>query len=166
MDDVSEARAAVRREPPARPAQLTRFMTRLLDDAVAVPGTDVRFGLDPFLSLVPGAGSSVGTIFGVVMMVDAIRLRTPIPVLARMGVNYLIDWLIGLVPVVGALGDAAWRANRRNLKLLNRTIADREQVREASLMYWIAAGSIVVGGVVFILTATIGLLVWLLGLLG
>lgn len=166
MDDVSEARSVVRGDPPARPAQLTRFMTTLLDDAVPIPGTRFRFGIDPFLSLVPGVGTSVGTIFGVVVMVDAIRLRAPIPVLARMGGNYLIDWLLGLIPVVGALGDAAWRANRRNLKLLNRTIRDREQVRRASLMYWVAAGSILVGGVVFVLTATIGLLVWLLGLLG
>ena len=61
MDDVSKARATVRREPPERPAQLTRFMTHLLDDAVGVPGTNFRFGLDPVLSLVPGLGSSVGT---------------------------------------------------------------------------------------------------------
>ncbi|NLE97081.1 MAG: DUF4112 domain-containing protein [Propionibacterium sp.] len=166
MDDVSKARATVRREPPERPAQLTRFMTHLLDDAVGVPGTNFRFGLDPVLSLVPGLGSSVGTLFGSVMIIDAIRLRAPIPVLARMGWNYLIDWLIGLIPGLGAVGDAFWHAHRRNLTLLNRTIVDREQVRQASIRYWIAAGSILVGGTVFIVTATIGLLVWLLGLLG
>ena len=94
-------------------------------------------------------------------IIDAIRLRAPLPVLARMGANYLIDWLIGLIPIVGALGDVAYRSNRRNLRLLNRTIADREQVRKASVQYWIAAAAILVGVLVVALVLGIWLLAWL-----
>lgn len=138
-------------------------MTRLLDDAFQVPGTNFRIGLDPLLSIVPWAGSTVGTLFGGVMLVDAIRLRAPIPVLARMGGNYVIDWLLGMIPGIGWIGDAAWRSHRRNLKLLNRTIADREQVHQASLKYWITAAAIIVGILVLVLVTTIALIVWFVG---
>lgn len=159
-DDTELARKALAETPPEQPAQLTRLLTHLLDDMVTIPGTNYRMGLDPVLSLVPGAGTTVGTVFGVVMMSDAIRLRMPIPVLARMGVNYVIDWLIGLIPFLGAFGDLAWRANRRNLKLLNRTIVAREQVRKASLTYFIAAAAVLVGGLLVILVLTALLIGW------
>ncbi len=157
--DVRRARESLAAVPPSRPAQLTRWLTRLLDDMATVPGTNIRVGLDPLLSLIPGAGTTVGTVLGVVMMGDAIRLRMPIPVLARMGANFLIDWLIGLIPFLGAFGDIAFRANRRNLRLLNRTIHDRDQVRKASVQYWIAAGAIIVAGLILV----VGLTLWLLG---
>jgi hypothetical protein len=164
--EVERARELLRQEAPQQPAQLTRLMTKLLDDAAGVPGTNIRFGIDPLLSIVPGAGSTVGTVFGAVMLTDAIRLRMPIPVLARMGANYLVDWLIGLVPGLGWLGDIAWRANRRNLSLLNRTIADREQVRDASLRYWVAAGAILAGLLLLVVATTVWFVVWLAGMLG
>lgn len=159
-DDIEDARRILAEVPPERPAQLTRWMTRLLDDMATVPGTNVRVGLDPLLSLVPGAGTTVGTAFGAVMLADAIRLRMPLPVLARMGGNYLIDWLVGMIPFLGVFGDLAFRANRRNLKLLNRTIADRDQVRDASVKYWIAAAAIVVGLLLVVITLTMVVLGW------
>lgn len=162
MDDATRAaRDEIRQEPPSTPAKATRFLTHVLDDMATVPGTNIRIGLDPVLSLIPGVGSSVGAMLATSVIIDAIRLRAPLPVLARMGANYLIDWLIGLIPVVGALGDVAYRSNRRNLRLLNRTIADREQVRHASVRYWIAAAAILVGVIVVALVLGIWLLVWL-----
>lgn len=163
---IERAREELRAALPAEPAKLTRLLAHVLDDAVRVPGTEIRVGLDPLLSLVPWGGTTVGALFGTVMMVDAVRLRTPLPVLARMGVNYLIDWAIGLVPYLGALGDVAWRANRRNLALVNRVIADREQVRRATVRYFLAAGAVVVGLVVLVVGGTVWLLTRLLGLLG
>lgn len=149
--------------PADQPAQLTRWMTMLLDDMATVPGTRIRVGLDPVLSLIPGVGTTTGVVLGGAIMMDALRLRMPIPVLARMGANYLLDWLIGLVPVLGAVGDVAFRANRRNLCLLNRTIHDREQVRRASVRYWLAAAGIIVGGLILVVVSTLWLIGWAWG---
>ncbi|MDU7359745.1 MAG: DUF4112 domain-containing protein [Propionibacteriaceae bacterium] len=132
-----------------------------LHDAFTIPGTKIRVGLDPVLSLIPGAGTTSGAVLATSVIIDAIRLRAPLPVLARMGANYLFDWLIGMVPVLGAVGDLAFRANRKNLRLLNRTIADREQVRHAGVKYWIAAAGILVGILLIALVLGIGALVWL-----
>ena len=164
-DERAEAQDLLRQEQPAEPAQLTRLLTLLLDDVATVPGTNVRFGVDPFLSLLPGGGSTIGTAVGVVVVADAIRLRAPIPVLLRMGFNHVIDWLIGLVPVLGVFGDVAWRANRRNMRLLNRTIAEREQVRKATVLYWITAIAILVGMVALVVGATLWLIFAIVGAL-
>lgn len=130
-------------DPQPEPARLTKAFSYLLDDLVQVPGTSVRVGVDPLLSLVPWAGTAVGAAFGGVVLLDAIRLRAPVPVLARMVGNSLLDWLLGMVPFIGAFFDVAFRANKKNLRLLNRTIENRELVRQASVRYWIAAAALV-----------------------
>ena len=122
-----------------RPAKMTRAFSYVLDDLVQVPGTQIRVGVDPLLSLVPWAGTAVGTAFGGVVLIDALRLRAPMPVIARMVGNSVLDWLLGLIPFVGAFFDIGFRANKKNLKLLNRTIENRELVRNASVKYWITA---------------------------
>lgn len=125
-----------------------------------VPGTRFRVGLDPMLTLVPWAGTAVGSVFGAALVLDAIRLRMPLPVLLRMFANWAIDWAVGGVPYLGAIFDAAWRSNSRNLRLLHRTIEDRAQVRRASLLYWAAAISIPVAMAALMLLLPTVLLLW------
>ncbi len=143
---------------PDRPAKATRMLTYLLEDLVPIPGTKYRVGIDPLLSLIPWAGTATGAIFGTALMFDAVRLKMPLPVLARMFLNWIIDWLVGLIPYAGALLDFAWRSNNKNLKLLNRTIADRGQVRDASVGYWIAVAGIIVAMFALILLVPIVLI--------
>lgn len=150
--------------PPGSPARISRTFAWLLDDLIGVPGTKLRFGVDPILSIVPFAGTAVGAVMGSVILIDAVRLRAPLSVLIRMVGNYVIDWLVGLLPFLGAFLDAAYRSNHKNFKLLERTIADREQVRRTTLWYWIsivAMGMIIVA---VVLAVPIGLLLWLDGL--
>ncbi|NHB84112.1 DUF4112 domain-containing protein [Tessaracoccus sp. HDW20] len=155
----SQAEAALE---PDRPAKLTRTLTFILEDLVPVPGTKIRLGIDPVLSLIPWAGTATGAVFGSAVMIDAIRLRTPVPVLVRMLGNWAIDWLLGVIPGVGTLLDFAWRSNSKNLKLLNRTIDDRAQVRDASIAYWISAAAILFSMLALAVLLPIALFVWLL----
>lgn len=129
--------------PSQSPAKLTRTLSYVLDDLIPIPGTKIRVGVDPLLSLAPWAGTAIGGALGSAIVFDAIRLRAPVSVIARMGANALLDWLLGLIPFVGAFFDAAFRANRRNLKLLNRTIENRELVRQASVRYWVSVAGLV-----------------------
>lgn len=146
---------------PKGPARLTRTFSLVLDELVKVPGTKFRFGVDPLLSLVPFAGTASGALFGTVVIIDAIRLRMPLSVLTRMLSNYVIDWLLGLLPVLGTLFDATYKSNSRNVALLNRTIENREQVRRASVWYWF--GVVALLGVTFsiIVGSSAALLLWL-----
>jgi hypothetical protein len=85
-----------------------------------VPGTNVRFGLDPILSLIPGLGDLASPAFTVLLLVKGLERQVPRVVLARMVLNAFIDAVIGLVPIAGNIGDIFWRANVKNLALLER----------------------------------------------
>jgi len=97
-----------------------RFWADLLDSRFTIPGTEIRFGLDPILSLIPGLGDLASPVFTVVLLVQGLRQRVPRAVMFRMVINALIDALIGMVPVAGNVGDVFWRANNMNLALLER----------------------------------------------
>lgn len=92
----------------------------LLDSAFRVPGTRFRFGLDAIIGLVPGLGDIASPIYTGALLLEGMRRRLPIVVQARMVLNAAIDMLIGLVPLLGDLVDIAWKANLRNLALLER----------------------------------------------
>lgn len=105
---------------PSRLLPYLRAWADLLDSRFRVPGTDIRFGLDPLLSLVPGIGDLASPVFTVVLLVQGFRQRLPRVVMVRMVANALIDAAIGAVPIAGNIGDVFWRANLRNLALLER----------------------------------------------
>lgn len=98
--------------------EAARRLARLLDDAIPIPGTSYRIGIDPLLGLVPGLGDVLGALLSGWLLVLARRLGAPASVLARMGLNIAVDALVGAVPVAGDLFDAGWKANVRNLRLL------------------------------------------------
>ena len=92
----------------------------LLDSAFQVPGTRMRFGLDPIVGLLPGAGDLITGFFSVMIVLHSVRLRIPKVVIARMMLNSGVDLLVGAVPLVGDLIDAGFKANLRNMALLER----------------------------------------------
>lgn len=94
--------------------------TRLLDDAFTLPGTRVRLGLDSLVGLVPGVGDAVTFLFGYLLLREAKRLGVPRLVRVQMIGYYLLDLIVGAVPFVGDLFDVAFKANRKNLGLIER----------------------------------------------
>lgn len=143
-----------------------RALAHVLDDLIPVPGTRWRFGLDPLFGLVPGLGDWLGWAAALDLLVTAARLRAPTPVLLRMAGNTALDAVVGVVPLLGDLFDAGWKANRRNLKLLERYVADPTGATRASRLVVVA----VLGGTFLIVaTAAVGavmLFAWLLGAVG
>jgi len=93
-------------------------LSRLLDTAFAVPGTNIRFGADALIGLAPGIGDTITTALAAWIVYEAHRLGAPRRVLIRMIGNVAIDGLVGSVPVLGDLFDVAFRANRRNVRIL------------------------------------------------
>jgi uncharacterized protein DUF4112 len=114
-----------------------------MDAAVTIPGTNIRFGLDALIGLVPGLGDMAGAAMSGYIVLAAARLGAPTPVLVRMVANVAIDGVVGSVPLLGDLFDVGWRANIRNTDLLDRHLAAPAATRRAS------AG--VVAGIVLLL---------------
>lgn len=121
-------------DPTAAPPALrqARVVARALDDLIRVPGTRYRVGLDPLLGLVPGLGDWVGWAASAHLLVTAVRLGAPAAVVARMAANTLVDAVVGAAPLAGDLWDVAWKANRRNLRLLERHVAQPAPTARAS----------------------------------
>lgn len=100
---------------------LAAKLAHWLDSAFRVPGTQMRFGLDAILGLVaPGLGDVATGGLSTYLFLVALRRRVPLIVIAKMGVNVLLDVAIGAVPVLGDLFDFAWKSNERNLELIRR----------------------------------------------
>ena len=103
--------------PDARTRRV-RALARLLDNAITVPGTSWKIGLDPIIGLIPGVGDMVGAVLSGYIVLEAVRAEVPTFTLARMLVNVGIDTLLGAVPAVGDVFDAAWKSNAMNVALL------------------------------------------------
>lgn len=131
----------------------TAGLARVLDDLVRVPGTRYRVGLDPVIGVVPGVGDAVGTVVAAVVMVEAVRNRVPVRILFRIGWNYLVDAVLGTVPFVGDVADAAHKATSKNLRLVDRTIAEGRTIDTTARGYVLRA----VGAVALMLAVLVGM---------
>jgi hypothetical protein len=100
--------------------QRLRDLARVLDNAFGIPGTKIRIGLDPILGLIPGGGDIAGAALSGVIVLVALRNGVPPAVLWRMVGNVAIDTAIGTVPFLGDVFDVAWKANTKNVQLLER----------------------------------------------
>jgi hypothetical protein len=100
-------------------------LANLLDTAFVVPGTGIRFGVDSIIGLVPGIGDAVTTAISLWIVHEAHQLGAHKHVIARMLGNVALDGVIGAVPLVGDAFDVAWRANRRNVRILREHLARR-----------------------------------------
>jgi Domain of unknown function (DUF4112) len=99
--------------------QRLRQLARLLDEAITIPGTSKKIGLDPIIGLIPGGGDTVGMILSAYIVIEAALLGLPKATLLKMVSNILIDAIVGTVPVIGDLFDVISKANIRNIKLLD-----------------------------------------------
>jgi len=97
---------------------------RFLDSAVRVPGTNIRFGADALLNLIPGVGTLTSKGMSAYLIWEARRLGVPMPILLRMMGNVGVDFVISAIPLVGWAGDVFYRSNLRNMDLL-RTHLDK-----------------------------------------
>lgn len=116
---------------PADLVALRKFSI-LMDQAVGVPGTSFRFGLDPLLGLVPGVGDVISALLSAWIVAGALRHRVPTLQIIRMVFNILADLVIGEIPLVGDLFDFAFEENVMNMRILMRYRNRRLPPRRAS----------------------------------
>ncbi len=151
-------RASSALAPPADP-RLRRLdaLGHLLDASIRIPGTRWRFGLDPLIGLVPGLGDGMGAILSAYIILEAARFGAPKATLLRMAGNVALETLVGVIPLLGDLFDAAWKANLRNLRLLHAHLEAPGRAGRASRR-WVGA---VVGGILLFIFGMAVLAIWL-----
>jgi hypothetical protein len=151
--------------PDSSPFLLLRRWAVLLDSAFAIPGIPVRFGVDALLGLVPGVGDLATPAFTILMLGTGVRMRVPVVVLARMVLNAGIDALVGLVPIAGDLVDVGWKANLRNMELLERHAVPGTPATSGDVRF-VAAGVALVALVVVLALIPVALVIYVLRKVG
>ncbi len=135
-------------QTPAERLATIRRWARLLDTEYRIPGTNLRFGWDPILGLIPGIGDIVGPVFALVLLVHAWRLRVPKITMARIAINGALDAILGIIPLVGDTIDLFWKANLSSVTLLERHTREGRAAARADWLF-------VIGVVVVVLAAVL-----------
>ena len=164
-----DIRDAHRRGPKPNSRPLPNWVKRLawvLDDAFAIPGTGGRrVGVDGFLTLVPGIGDAAGVALSMVVVSAGVLAGVSIPTILRMLVNVAFEGVVGLIPFGGAMFDMVYKANDRNVRLIEAELADRSRTRRSSIAILVALViTLVVGFVMMIVLAllSVALFAWFL----
>ena len=153
---------------PERPGeretrQRLEFLAWLLDSSIPIPGTRFTIGVDALIGLFPFVGDLIGVVASSYILKEAHRLGVGRTILARMAFNVAVEGVIGIVPFLGDAFDAAWKANVRNVRLLNAWAERPRETRRASglflagLIFALAAFIALCAGLTYLLIA------WLLG---
>jgi hypothetical protein len=147
---------------PADLVALRKFSI-LMDEAVGIPGTKVRFGLDPLLSLVPGIGDVISALLSAWIVVGALRHRVPMRKVWLMVFNILLDMTVGEIPILGNLFDLAFEENMINMRMLmqhrNRQLPPRKLSEVAGTVAVIVLVIIVIG--ILSVAALIAGVIWI-----
>jgi hypothetical protein len=149
-------------ERPPRHLDRARTLARLLDRSFRIPGTSLRFGLDPLLGLLPVGGDVLAALGSGYILYVAWVNGAPGGVIGRMLLNVLLDALVGSVPVVGDLFDAGWQANARNVAMLEDWLGEEGSQHHHSpaiLVGVITALLLLMAGVVAVIWVAVDVLV-------
>ncbi len=134
------------------------LLSHLLDDAFRIPGTRIRFGIDGIVGLIPAIGDVLSGLASCILIFAAWVRGVPYITLARMTANLALDVVIGAIPFLGDAFDIAWKANRRNYKLLVRHI---EHPHRQTWKDWLFLTALAVA-LAAILVVPLVVLAWLL----
>src|SRR5688572_29080668 len=141
-----------------------RKLAWLFDSSIPIPGTRLTVGLDALIGLIPVLGDLIGVALSSLILAEANRLGAPRSVLWRMAGNVGIEGLVGMVPFAGDILDAAFKANQRNVKLLDAWYQNPGKTERASR--WFGALLIAIAVLFLGLSIYTGFLIlrWIVGL--
>ena len=150
---------SLKKLPPQTASSLKRLrqISHVMDNAIGIPGTGIRFGLDPILGVLPGGGDVAAGLLSVYIVFEGARMGVPAPTLGRMGFNILFDVVTGLVPFVGDLVDVTWKANSKNVALLEKHMTNPTPARAADKLF----AALIIVALVGLVLAMAAFSVWL-----
>jgi hypothetical protein len=143
---------------------LQRFAT-LMDEAVAIPGTNRRVGLDAALGLIPGVGDVIAGVLSAWIIIGALRHRVPMRRVVRMLINILLDIIVGAVPILGDIFDFLFEENMMNMRLLMQYRDASRPPRSIGQIFGVAAMfiGIIICVALGVLAAGVAGIIWLAG---
>ena len=107
-----------------------RKIAKLLDTAIGIPGTKFRIGLDPILGLLPGGGDLIGAGISAYMIYLAASFGLEKPKITQMVKNIALETFVGFIPIAGDIFDFYFKANIRNLDILEQHLAQTDDIEQ------------------------------------
>ncbi|MBD8507936.1 DUF4112 domain-containing protein [Hoyosella sp. G463] len=144
-----------------RRAQIRRF-SKLMDSRFRIPGTKQTFGIDPILGLVPGGGDAVSMVISAGIVIQAARFGARGPTLVLMLLNLAIDAIVGTIPILGTVFDVFFKANNRNVALLDRHVTDPDLTRAQIRRRVILSITVIVIFTIMLLLTIAAITAWLI----
>ena len=131
--------------------RLKRLSERL-DDTFTIPGTKYKIGIEALIGAVPIIGDLIGGILASYIMYSGVKMGAPPRIIARMAVNIAIDFAIGSIPIIGDLFDLVWKANKKNVELIEDATLDDKEEQKLNYLIITALILVLLGILLLILT--------------
>tara|TARA_B100001029_G_C14841701_1_gene328718 strand:+ start:56 stop:505 length:450 start_codon:yes stop_codon:yes gene_type:complete len=120
-----------------------KLLSKRLDNNFIIPGTKYKIGLDPIIGAIPVIGDLIGALLSTYIMYSGIKMGVSRSIVAQMATNIALDFAIGWIPIIGDIFDIIWKANQRNVKLIEESIVVEEK-ESATANYMIIAGLVII----------------------
>ncbi len=147
--------------PRQRKVSRLHRISHVLDKAIPIPGTKWTIGLDPILGLIPGGGDTIAGVLSAYIIIESARMGLNRKVIGQMVANVLLDSLAGSVPVVGDVFDVTWKANVRNIELLEHHLNYTLENKKVNRLFLIGLSLVLVLIVLGFTLLTLALVTWL-----
>lgn len=119
-----------------------KLLSERLDNSIKIPGTNQKIGIDAIVGIIPILGDFIGVIFSTYILYSGIKMGVSSKIVKKMAANIAIEFIIGSIPIIGDIFDALWKANKRNVELIEEaTLENQENYR---LNYLIMASLIII----------------------
>ncbi len=135
-----------------------RKLSNLLDNSLRIPGTPYSIGLDPIIGIIPGGGDLVTGLLSFYIVFTAARLGLPRETLGRLVMNVLVDVFVGTTPIFGDLFDVAWKANSKNMDVLEKHFSVPQTAKKADRAFIF----LILGGLLLAILTVSALLIWVI----
>jgi len=162
VDDAGNVRSV--EQPGVRETrERLKQLAWLLDSSIPVPGTRFTVGVEALIGLFPFIGDLIGVLLSSYILGQAARLGAPRSVLLRMSANVALEGVVGIVPLAGDVFDAAFKANQRNVRLLEAWLEEPRRTARSSRLFGAAIVAGAAGFLVLLVFAAIALVRWIAG---
>ena len=131
-----------------------KLLSKRLDETFTIPGTKHKIGIESLIGAIPVIGDLIGGILSTYIMYSGIKMGASPRIIAQMAANIAVDFAIGSIPIVGDLFDFVWKANKKNVKLIEEVSILNEETNKIN--YLIVAALIV--GLVAIMLAILAII--------
>ena len=99
-----------------------KLLSNRLDEIITIPGTKYKIGSDPIIGAIPIIGDLLGSIISIYILYSGSKMGLSTKIISKMCLNIGIDFVFGLIPIIGDIFDIGWKANKRNVKLIENNI--------------------------------------------